>query len=93
VQFISGKLHSKPNATFTLQFFASPSADPSGFGEGKLYIGSLTVTTDASGNATFNFSPFFFPAFAAGDWISATATDAANNTSEFSNSVQAGPIL
>jgi hypothetical protein len=93
VQFISGKLHSKPNATFTLQFFASPSADPSGFGEGKLYIGFLTVMTDASGNATFNFSPFFFPAFAAGDWISATATDAANNTSEFSDSVQAGPIL
>jgi hypothetical protein len=92
VGFIYGKLNSKPNATYTLQFFASPSVDPSGFGEGKVFLGSMTVTTNAGGDVTFT-SPSFFRAFATGDWISATATDAANNTSEFSNGVQAAPVL
>ena len=42
-----------PSSTFTIQFFADPTADPSGFGQGQTLIGSTTVKTDSSGNATF----------------------------------------
>lgn len=76
---LTGTFNSTALATFTLEFFVSPVCDPSGFGEGKLYIGNTTVNTDGSGNATFNVS---FPGPAG--FATATATDSANNTSEFS---------
>ena len=78
----SGTLNSSPNAAFLLQFFASPAADPSGFGEGQTFLGSHYVVTDASGNSAFTF---VFPASVPiGQRITATATDLLNNTSEFS---------
>jgi hypothetical protein len=79
---VSGKLNSVVNTTFNLDFYASPSRDPSFFGQGKTYLGSTSVTTDAFGNATFNAS---LPGqTTAGEWITATATDPNGNTSEFS---------
>src|SRR5205085_5485100 len=51
-------------------------------GEGRTYIGSNTgVSTDGSGNAAFNVT---VPALIGGQVITATATDANGNTSEFS---------
>ena len=44
-------------------------------------LGSTTVTTDAAGNATFRVT---FPVDTLGQFITATATDAAGDTSEFS---------
>ena len=82
---IVGSLNSDPSSTFTLQFFASPTADPSGFGQGQTLIGTTTVTTDSSGNASFEVS---FPvAVTAGYAISATATDSSGDTSEFAQDV------
>jgi hypothetical protein len=46
---VAGTLNSTSNATFTLEFFSSPAADPLGYGEGRTYLGNSTVTTDASG--------------------------------------------
>jgi len=46
-------VNSAANADFSLQFFANTACDSSGFGEGELYLGSLPVTTDGSGNAAF----------------------------------------
>src|SRR5262249_58258690 len=46
---ILGSLDSLANTTFALDFYASPTADPSGFGEGKRYLGSANVTTDVNG--------------------------------------------
>jgi hypothetical protein len=87
---ISGTYNSTPNAAFTLEFFASPEIDPSGFGEGKIYIGSAAVVTDVAGNASFN--SFFVDAGYTGQFITATATDGAKNTSEFSAAAAAdGP--
>jgi len=46
-----GSFNSTANTTYTIEFFSSPSADPSGYGQGQTYLGSTTVTTDASCNA------------------------------------------
>jgi len=50
----TGTLDSLPGESFTLEFFASPACDPTGFGEGALFAGSVGVTTDGSGHADFS---------------------------------------
>ncbi len=52
--------------------------DASGYGEGQVYLGF--VTTDASGNFS---GALAVSGLAEGDQITGTATDGANNTSEF----------
>ena len=79
---VSGSLTSTPNTTFTLDFYASPSADAAGNAEGKQYLGSTSVTTSGSGVA--NFSVTLAAATTAGELFTATATDPNGNTSEFS---------
>ena len=79
---VTGTLNSTPNSDFTLDFFASGAADETGFGEGRVFLGSIDVTTDGSGNASFNFGAG--GTVLAGDVISATATGATGDTSEFS---------
>lgn len=79
---ISGSLDSTANATFRIEFFANAAVDPSGFGEGQTYLGFVNVTTDNVGHAVI--STTLAASVPAGQWITATATDANNNTSEFS---------
>ncbi|HXN73218.1 MAG TPA: FG-GAP-like repeat-containing protein [Candidatus Acidoferrales bacterium] len=43
-----GNFNSTPSTTYTIEFFSSTAADPSGFGQGQTYLGSTTVTTNAS---------------------------------------------
>jgi hypothetical protein len=79
---IVGALNSTPGASdFRLEFFSNAACDPSGNGEGKTFLGSTTVGTDDSGDAPFNLN---LPPVAVGSFITATATDASGNTSEFS---------
>jgi methionine-rich copper-binding protein CopC len=79
---IAGTLNSVPNSIFTLDFFSNDTADPSGFGEGKNYLGSTTVTTTGTGDASFTVE---FPvSISEGQFITATSTDPAGSTSEFS---------
>ena len=83
---ITGTLNSTPSTVFRIEFFASPVMDPSGFGEGQIFVGLATVTTDGAGNANIFFSS---PLIVPGQFISSTATDVAtSNTSEFSPTVQ-----
>jgi photosystem II stability/assembly factor-like uncharacterized protein len=79
---ITGALNSTANTTFTIDFYSNTSCDPSGNGEGAQFIGHTAVTTAADGNATISFT--LGSALPAGTIITATATDPANNTSEFS---------
>jgi hypothetical protein len=72
-----------PNTTFRIEFFASSAPHPSGYGQGQSYLGAATVTTDASGNATF--VALLPDANTASGIITATATNASTgDTSEFS---------
>jgi parallel beta-helix repeat protein len=78
---ISGTLNSTPSSTFVIDFFASQIWDTSTFGEGQQYLGSTTVTTDASGNASFTATVSGVPS--GFNYFAATATDSVGNTSEF----------
>ena len=78
---IGGKLNSTASSTFTIDFYASSSADASGYGEGQRYLGSTTATTNGSGNIVF--AATLAASVSAGEFITATATDASGNTSEF----------
>ena len=82
---VQGALNSTPSSSFRVEFFSNPAADESGFGEGRLYLGAATVNTNAAGSATIDFV-VPLPA-GGGSVITATATDAAGNTSEFSDAV------
>src|SRR5262249_23620743 len=84
---VLGALNSTPNTTFTLDFYASPGPDPAGPDEGARYLGSAAVSTDASGNATFDRT--VVGATTPGEAVTATAADPAGNTSEFSTAVSA----
>jgi len=83
---VKGTLNSAPYTSYTIQFFASPIRDPSGFGQGQIFLGSTTATTDSNGHAMFQAN---FPEMTglAGDVLSATATDPNGNTSEFAADV------
>lgn len=79
---ISGALTNQPNRSYTLDFYASSVGDPSGNGEGERWLGWSAVTTDAGGRASFTVT--LTNAFAATNVITATSTDPAGSTSEFS---------
>ena len=79
---VSGTLNSMASETFDLDFYASPSCDPSGNGEGLRYLGSTSATIDAGGDATFGIAGL--GVVHAGEVVTATATDADGDTSEFS---------
>jgi uncharacterized repeat protein (TIGR01451 family) len=79
---VQGTLNSTAGATFRLEFFKNAACDASGNGQGQSFIGSTNVTTNPACTATFNVT--LSVALVAGDVVTATATDAASNTSEFS---------
>jgi hypothetical protein len=86
---IEGTLDSVASSTFTLDFYANDSCDASGNGEGKTYLGSANVMTGANCIADFtgaNHITLTPPSqISSGQRVTATATDANGNTSEFSS--------
>jgi hypothetical protein len=81
---ITASIDSAPaNSTYPIrvEFFANSACDPSGYGEGETSLGITSVS--APGSFTFNYTPRSGKSF-----ITATATDADGNTSEFSQCVQ-----
>jgi CSLREA domain-containing protein len=80
---ITSSLDSTPSTTFQIEFFGNAAIDPTGYGEGQAYLGTITVTTDLSGTVAFSAE---FP-LASGTphaFVTATATGPGGNTSEFS---------
>lgn len=87
---IHGTLNSIASRSYLIQFYANPACDASTYGEGSTYLGATTVNTDGSCNASFTV--ILTHVVPSGSAITATATDSANNTSEFSACVTlAGP--
>jgi uncharacterized delta-60 repeat protein len=78
---IYGRLSSGSNQTYVIDLYSNSRGNPSGYGEGKTWIDSLRVQTDADGNVTF--MDVLSPAHI-GHVLTATATDQEGNTSEFS---------
>lgn len=78
---VKGTLNSTANTTFTVQLYASTKCDPAGYGEGQQLLATKQVTT-AGNNGSFKFK--VSPPVPAGRVLTATATDPAGNTSEFS---------
>ncbi len=61
----------------TIEIFASTALDPSGFGEGESFVASVTPSSTGHFVAVL-------PGGLSGKYLTATATDAGGNTSEFS---------
>ena len=81
---IQGVLHSTPSTAYDLDFFSNPACVkfPKDYLEGTKYLGSGVVTTDGSGTGIVDVTVPI--GIAAGEHVSATATDPSGNTSEFS---------
>jgi titin len=83
---VAGSIDTPAPQTILIELFAnrvpSPGGDPSGYGEGAEFLG--TATPGADGGFSVNL-----PSVPGGTLISATATDAAGNTSEFAANIAA----
>jgi hypothetical protein len=91
---ITGTLASVANTTFRLEFFANPTPANLANTQGQTLLGSIYVTTDAGGNATFSASGL--AALPAGqNYLTATATVAtpAGSGYTFGDSSQFSPYL
>jgi uncharacterized repeat protein (TIGR01451 family) len=90
VTTITGTMNSTANRTLRIEFFSNTQGDPSGFGEGEVFLAETSVSTNATGDASFSVP--ISPQVPAGRFITATATlldneGAAIETSEFSNAL------
>ncbi len=76
---VQGAIQGSSSQTYRLEFFSSPSNVKAFFqSEGKTYLGSVNLTTDATGRGLFDVN------FAVNsELVSATATDFEGNTSSF----------
>jgi hypothetical protein len=82
---IACTLNSTPNEDFRVELFATP-ANAAGDYEGLTYLGQVTVTTDANGDAAFVLVPGF--ALQPGTRVTATAINVGQgDTSAFSPAV------
>jgi hypothetical protein len=83
---VKGTLSGAAGTTYAVQFFSSPTADPTGYGEGRYFLGSFSVTTNAAGNAGFTVT--LASSLTNGQYLTSTATDPSGNTSEFSKALK-----
>ncbi len=79
---LKGSLNSLPAASYQIDVYSNSACDPSGYGEGRAWLGTFGVSTNGSGNASFSI---VLPAgVAPGTPVTATATNSGGSTSEFS---------
>jgi hypothetical protein len=84
---VQGILNSTASTVFDVDVYATAAClpFPQGYVQGEFYLGSFQVTTDGSGNATFDED---LPGvLQPGQVVTATATDPNGNTSEFSQRI------
>ncbi len=88
---VNGVFSGAPNDSLHLEFFASTEKDPTGYGEGQRFLGSIEIKTGNFGTTPFSGS--LASLVNAGEYITATATDYKGNTSEFSQAILAEGAL
>jgi len=84
---VHAQFNSKASTTYAIDFYANPACDgrPAYYAQGQDPVGSTQATTDASGDATIDFTlPVVLDA---GQPVTAIATDSSGNSSEFSKSI------
>jgi hypothetical protein len=85
---VGGALMAAANTTYTIEIFATQS--PTASGQGQIFLDDLSVTTNVNGLATFVLKHALVPA-GSGITFTATATDAAHNSSRFSAAIGLSP--
>ncbi len=80
---VSGSLNAAASSIFTIEFYSVDQPDPSGYGQGRTYLGATTVGTDANGHASFTTT--LSSAVPSTSMITAVAIDSNGNTSEFAH--------
>ena len=80
---VEGTLDTPSPETVTVEVFSSSAADPSGFGEGETF--QAATTPDATGRFSV-----ILPGGLVDQFVTATATDAEGDTSEFSRALRVG---
>ena len=92
---IAGQINTTANTSYRIEFFGSPAGteDATGYGEAKVYLGYVNITTDGSGDADIN-ALLLGVSVTAGDRVTATATvdlggGSFGDTSEFAMNVVA----
>jgi CSLREA domain-containing protein len=83
---VGGRISSRPNTSYSVEFYASTSCDASGHGEGQEPLGSISVTTNGFGDAALSFTA---PRRLSG-FVTAIATDPGGSSSEFAPCIRAG---
>jgi CSLREA domain-containing protein len=73
--------NSDASKDFTLEFFHTSSCHASGHGGGELYLGKAEISTDGSGDHS---GQVLLPSNKTDGFVTATATNTENGTSEFS---------
>lgn len=85
---ITGTITSQAAGSYLLDFYANSALNASGYGEGQTYLGAASVSVNSAGISSFTVQ--LTTAIPTGQmWVTGTATDAAGNTSEFSQGVKA----
>lgn len=77
---VTGTVDMPSPALATIEIYSNDTLDPSGFGEGQSFVGSTTPSSAGSFSASL-------PSGMAGTYVTAVATDAAGNTSEFCSGI------
>jgi hypothetical protein len=88
---VAANFKGEPNKTYTIEVYHNPlssTADCKARPQGKAFLRSFKITTDATGSRAFTVA---LPPMDGGGFVSATAIDVDNNTSEFSPCMQQGP--
>lgn len=85
---IVGSINSTPNTTYLVDFYANVTPSGTSFGGAERYLGTASFITNGSGTATIN--EFLADvSVGAGEFVTATLTDPAGNTSEFAQNATA----
>jgi titin len=91
VTLVTATVHGSPSSLVSIDFYADPSPDSTGYGQGQTLLGTLfNVPTNGAGNATVTDT---FPVNLFGQVVTATATYAGLGTSEFALDVAVTPLM